>query len=289
MHTGWFSVRFDPDANRLGLQVSDSLLPVLPAVIWRVRALFDLDAHPQAINSVLHADFPEGDGLRVPGCFDGFELAVRAILGQQITVAAARTLAIRLTEQLGDAITTPHPPLHRLFPTAQALASVSANTLGELGIVRQRQEALMSLARAVLEGSLVLNAHADVRTTTQTLQALPGIGPWTAQYIAMRALRWPDAWPEGDVALIKALGIEGRGRAATLEAGRDQLAPDVRQLVQLGNDALQWPRGGEQLAVQLDDVGLELGQIAIVFGILIVLFILLKIFKVNQFKFKINL
>lgn len=224
MHTGWFSARFDLDAHRLWLQVSDSLLPVLPAVIWRVRALFDLDAHPQAINAVLHADFPEGDGLRVPGCFDGFELAVRAILGQQITVAAARTLAIRLTERLGDVITTPHPPLHRLFPTAQALASVSANTLGELGIVRQRQEALMSLARAVLEGSLVLNAHADVRTTTQALQALPGIGPWTAQYIAMRALRWPDAWPEGDVALIKALGIEGRGRAATLEAGRQSTA-----------------------------------------------------------------
>lgn len=223
-HTGWFSVRFDPDANRLGLQVSDSLLPVLPAVIWRVRALFDLDANPLAINSALHADFPAGDGLRVPGCFDGFELAVRAILGQQITVAAARTLAIRLTERLGEAITTPHPQLHRLFPTAQALASVSPDILGELGIVRQRQAALQSLARAVVEGGLVLNAFADAHTTTQALQALPGIGPWTAQYIAMRALRWPDAWPVGDVALIKTLGIEGRGRAAALEADRQSAA-----------------------------------------------------------------
>ena len=220
-HTGWFSARFEPDAHRLRLSVSDSLHAVLPAVIWRVRALFDLDADPQAINAVLNPDFPAGDGLRLPGAFDGFELAVRAVLGQQITVAAARTLAVRLTERLGEPISTDNPQLNRLFPTPEVLAGVDASVLGELGIVRQRQAALQALARTVLDGQLDLNAHADVERTTQTLLALPGIGPWTAQYIAMRALRWPDAWPVGDVALTRALGLpQHRGAAAQREAER---------------------------------------------------------------------
>jgi len=219
-HIGWFSAEFDPDHHRVWLQVSDSLLPALPSVIWRVRALFDLDAQPEAINTVLHTDFPAGDGLRVPGSFDGFELAVRAILGQQITVAAARTLAARLTERLGEPLSTPWPQLHRIFPSAAVIAATSTNTLGEMGIVRQRQTALQTLARAVLDGSLVLDAHAPVPSTLQALQALPGIGPWTAQYIALRALRWPDAWPASDVALHKALGIQARGRPAALEAER---------------------------------------------------------------------
>lgn len=221
VHTGWLSARFEPEKHRLQLSVSDGLHAVLPAVIWRVRALFDQDADPQAINSVLHADFPGGDGLRVPGAFDGYELAVRAVLGQQITVAAARTLAVRLSERLGETITTDDPTLNRLFPTPEVLASVDANVLGELGIVRQRQTALQALARAVLDGQLDLSAHADVARATQTLVALPGIGPWTAQYIAMRALRWPDAWPVGDVALTKALGLpQHRGATAQHEAER---------------------------------------------------------------------
>jgi len=220
-HTGWLCARFEPAAHRLCLSVSDSLHAVLPAVIWRVRALFDLDADPLAINAVLHRDFPTGDGLRVPGAFDGFELAVRAVLGQQISVAAARTLAVRLTERLGEAISTDIPQLKRLFPTPHALANIDASALGELGIVRQRQTALQSLARAVLDGHLDLSAHADVDRATQALVALPGIGPWTAQYIALRALRWPDAWPVGDVALTKALGLpEHRCLAAQREAAR---------------------------------------------------------------------
>lgn len=221
IHAGWFSARFEPDAHRLRLSVSDSLHAVLPAVIWRVRALFDLDADPQAINSVLHTDFPAADGLRVPGAFDGFELAVRAVLGQQITVAAARTLAVRLVERLGEPIRTGDPALTLFFPTPEVLASVEASVLGALGIVRQRQVALQALARAVLDGRLDLSVHADVHRATQSLLALPGIGPWTAQYIAMRALRWPDAWPAGDVALTKALGLpQHRGAAAQREAAR---------------------------------------------------------------------
>lgn len=205
---GWYLARFDPKRAQLLLQVGDSLRQVLPQVIRRVRHCLDLDADPHAISAVLHAQFPNGDALRVPGSPDGFELAVRAVLGQQITVAAARTLAQRLVAQWGDTVATPHARLNRLFPTAQALASANADTLGALGVVRQRQNAIQALARAVAGGQLRLSPGVDVAATMTALKALPGIGDWTAHYIAMRALRWPDAFPNGDVALHKALGLQ---------------------------------------------------------------------------------
>ena len=212
--TGWLSARFDTSRHQVLLQTSDSLYPVLPLVIRRVRAMLDLDADPAAINAVLHPHFPSGDGLRVPGAFDGFELAVRAVLGQQITVAAARTLGQRLVERLGEPVDTPWPTLHRLFPTAATLAAADGEVLGQLGIVRQRQAAIVALARAVDSGALSLHAGADVAQTTAALCELPGIGDWTAQYIAMRVLRWPDAFPAGDVALHKALDVQGHKHPA---------------------------------------------------------------------------
>lgn len=218
VHTGWLETAFDTARSLVALSVSDSLLPVLPQVIARVRAMLDLDADPAAIAAVLHGDFPEGDGLRVPGCFDGFELAVRAVLGQQITVAAARTLAQRLVERFGTPIETPWPGLSRLFPAPAVLAAAEGEALGQLGIVRQRQAAIVALARAVDTGQLALHAHADVPATTAALCQLPGIGDWTAQYIAMRALRWPDAFPSGDVALHKALGMQGARQPARAAA-----------------------------------------------------------------------
>lgn len=221
--TGWLAARFDggaaaarggPPKPHVVLRVSSSLLPALPGVIARVRGLLDLDADPEAINAVLHGDFPRGDGLRVPGAWDGFELAVRAVLGQQVTVAAARTLAQRVVERWGDPVATPWPDLCRLFPTPAVLAACDGDALGQLGIVRQRQAAIVALSRAVAEGRLLLHAAADVAGTIAALRALPGIGDWTAQYIAMRALRWPDAFPSGDVALHKALAVQSAPRPA---------------------------------------------------------------------------
>lgn len=220
--TGWLAARFDAGAGPRGgppkpqvhLRVSASLLPLLPGVIARVRGLFDLDADPDAIHAVLRADFPQGEGLRVPGAWDGFELAVRAVLGQQVTVAAARTLAQRLVERWGESTETPWPELTRLFPSPAALAACEPDALGQLGIVRQRQAAILALSRAVAEGRLALHAAADVEATLAALRALPGIGDWTAHYIAMRALRWPDAFPAGDVALHKALGVRSAPRPA---------------------------------------------------------------------------
>src|SRR5204862_1644024 len=106
-HKGWIDASFDEERHQVLLRVSDSLGEVLPLVIRRVRAAFDLDAEPHEINAVLHASFPRGDGLRVPGAFSGYELAVRAVLGQQITVAAARTLAQRLVDRFGEDVETP--------------------------------------------------------------------------------------------------------------------------------------------------------------------------------------
>ncbi len=212
--TGWLSAQFDTTRHLVLLHTSESLYPALPEVIRRVRAMLDLDADPAAINAVLGPVFPGREGLRVPGAFDGFELAVRAVLGQQITVAAARTLGQRLVEHLGEPVATPWPDLNRLFPTPSVLASASEDTLGRLGIVRQRQAAIVALARAVDNGALALDAMADVPATLASLCALPGIGDWTAQYIAMRVLRWPDAFPAGDVALHKALGVQGERNPA---------------------------------------------------------------------------
>lgn len=216
VHTGWLTARFDPVEPGVWLTVGESLCDALPLVIARVRAWLDLDADPAVIDACLSSPLDGGGaasqgalaGLRVPGCLDGFELAVRAILGQQVTVAAGRTLAERLVERFGEPMGTPVPGLDRLFPTPDVLALADGDALGQLGIVRQRQAAVQALARALADGHLSLDASADVPTTLAALTALPGIGDWTAQYIALRALCWPDAFPAGDVALQKALGVD---------------------------------------------------------------------------------
>lgn len=212
-HTGWVVCTFNAAQHQVLLQVSDSLRGVLPLVMRRMRALLDLDADPHAIHEVLGARFPDTPGLRVPGCVDGFELAVRAVLGQQITVAAARTLAQRVVATFGEPVDTPLPGVTRLFPSASVLARAGGEALGQLGIVKQRQAAITALAQAVASGALALHAGVDVAATVAQLKTFPGIGDWTAQYIAMRALRWPDAFPAGDVALHKALGVKGEREA----------------------------------------------------------------------------
>jgi AraC family transcriptional regulator, regulatory protein of adaptative response / DNA-3-methyladenine glycosylase II len=212
--TGWLQWRFEPARCLVHLQVSDSLHNALPTVIARMRAALDLDADPKAINAVLGAQFAGTEGIRVPGSMDGFEVAIRAIVGQQVTVAAGRTLTKRIAHTFGEAIQTPHPELTRLFPTPAALAQATPDALGTLGIVKQRQAAIIALSQAVDSGTLDLNTPVNALATVEQLKALPGIGDWTAQYIAMRALRWPDAFPAGDVALHNALGLRGEKHPA---------------------------------------------------------------------------
>lgn len=189
------------------------------------RRLCDLDADPVAIDGALGASHPalsrsvaQAPGLRVPGQFDGFEVAVRAVLGQQVSVAAARTtagaLAARLGQEAGDSGGGAWPAL--LFPTPQALAEVDP---GDLGVPRSRGRALVALARAVADGRLDLSAGADRDATRAALESLPGIGPWTAGYIAMRALRDPDAMPHADLVVRRVAEAEG------LDPGLDTARP----------------------------------------------------------------
>jgi AraC family transcriptional regulator of adaptative response / DNA-3-methyladenine glycosylase II len=214
-HVGWVEATFDEARCHMVLRIAPSLREVLPLVIHRVRAWLDVDADPAPINALLLRDFPGTEGLRVPGCMDGYELAVRAVLGQQITVAAARTLSQRLLDRFGTPISTPWPELTRLFPTPAVLARAGGDALGQLGIVKTRQAAIVAIAQAVDAGRIVLHGGAEVSATVAALKALPGIGDWTAQYIAMRALRWPDAFPAGDVALHKALRVQDKTQSAT--------------------------------------------------------------------------
>jgi AraC family transcriptional regulator of adaptative response / DNA-3-methyladenine glycosylase II len=145
-------------------------------------------------------------GLRVPGAFDGFELTVRAVLGQQVSVPAATTLAGRLAARFGEPIVTPFPGLDRLSPTAARLAETRLEEWTGLGIPLRRAETIRALARAALGGELPLDSGPAPEEIVARLLRLPGIGEWTAQYIAMRAGRWPDAFPHDDLGLRKALG-----------------------------------------------------------------------------------
>ena len=216
-HLGWVAIAMSPAKPALRVAVSASLAKAVPPVLSRVKALMDLACHPAEVAQVLGALAESHPGLRVPGAFDGFEVAVRAVLGQQVSVAAARTLAGRFAAAFGDAIETPFASLTTLFPTAERVADLPPERIARLGMPGARARTVAALAVAVADGSLVLMPYADVEATLERLRALPGIGEWTAQYIAMRALAWPDAFPHTDLGVMKALGGAGARRA--LEAG----------------------------------------------------------------------
>jgi AraC family transcriptional regulator of adaptative response / DNA-3-methyladenine glycosylase II len=210
-HSGWVEVRNDADRRSLVVTLPHSLTPVLPALLGRLRNLFDLSARPDVIALVLQESRVLRDGvtthpgLRVPGAFDGFELALRAVLGQQVTVKAATTLAGRVAEKFGRPVITPHPELSRFTPTAERLSKARERDLSSLGILPSRARSIAELAKEI-HGGLALEPGADAEAAMGQLVALPGIGPWTASYIAMRALRWTDAFPKEDIVLRKRLG-----------------------------------------------------------------------------------
>ncbi len=224
-HRGWVCVRDTPDRSTLRVELTRSLTPALPALLGRLRHLFDLSARPDLIDTHLARDSALADlvlanpGVRVPGAFDGFELALRAILGQQVSVAAATTLAGRVTAAFGAPITTPYAGLDRISPTPASLAAATADELAALGIVASRARCIIALAGAVSREELRLEPGADPEAAMAALVALPGIGGWTAHYIAMRALRWPDAFPSEDLIVRRALGGLTPARAAARSDG----------------------------------------------------------------------
>ncbi len=209
----------DPGGSGLRCAVSPSDPRDLAAAVERVRRIADLDADPVAVHDVLAQD-PElvpdlerHPGLRVPGHPDGFELAVRAVLGQQVSLASARTATERLVEELGAPLVFPWGSVTRLFPTAEAIATAGPDRIRG---PRTRARTLVTLAERTLSGAAVLDGSADRTDVAAALVAVPGIGPWTAGYIAMRGLGDPDVVLDGDVGLHSALGLRGR-------TGRDEL------------------------------------------------------------------
>ncbi|CAE6924465.1 DNA-3-methyladenine glycosylase II [Pseudomonas marincola] len=205
---GWFSVAPSAEAPALILRVSPGSEACIPALTQRVRKMFDLDANPALINQHLSADttlaplLARNPGLRLPTAFDPFEQAVRAIVGQQVTVKAAVTVTGRLVERLGKPLSGPSTPgVERLFPTAAAIAAADLQGIGMPG---KRVETLQNFAREIASGNLQLSMQMGYQALVERLCALPGIGPWTAEYIALRAFGEPDAFPDSDLGLLKA-------------------------------------------------------------------------------------
>ena len=219
---GWVSVTHDDGRPALRAEVSLSLAGALMPLVSRLRALFDLDARPDAVaahlghDPRLRASLRRRPGLRVVGALDGFEAAVRVVLGQQVSVAAATTVAGRVAGALGEPIATPFPGLTRLGVTPAALAEAGEDRLAGLGMPGARARTLGALGREVAGGRLALERGVDLETVRAALLEVPGVGPWTADVVAMRALGAPDAFPSGDLGVLRALGVRSPREAEAM-------------------------------------------------------------------------
>ncbi len=215
---GAVHARFDPVRERVVARLTLPSPRVLRPAIWRLRALFDLDANSAAIDAelardpALAADVRHRPGIRVPGTWDPFEFACRAVIGQQVSVKGARTIALRLAARCGEALPDDlgtsgngDAGLDRLFPTA---ADVVDADLDGLGMPGRRVEALRAVARAFHDGPLADARSLAPDVLRATIAGLPGVGPWTAETIAMRAIGDPDAFPGTDLGVLKALGLD---------------------------------------------------------------------------------
>ncbi|RMX07905.1 DNA-3-methyladenine glycosylase 2 family protein [Corticibacter populi] len=227
----WFALRPWPGGQQaLQLQLHGLAAEQLPEVVRRIRRMFDLDADPRSIHAVLAQDaelqpqVAAHPGQRIPGGWDGFEMAVRAVLGQQVSVAAARTLAVRLVQRWGAPLQAssaarsgvPGEGLTHRFPRPEVLRDAD---LTAIGLPAARARTIRAVAGALLDGQLDFRPDQTLEAFVERWCALPGIGPWTAHYIAMRALGHPDAFPAGDLVLQKTLAAAGaRLTAAALEA-----------------------------------------------------------------------
>jgi AraC family transcriptional regulator, regulatory protein of adaptative response / DNA-3-methyladenine glycosylase II len=215
---GWLAVEPVKGKNALRVTLSLSLVPVLLPALARVKSLFDLAAEPQQIAAHLGSLALDHPGLRVPGAFDGFEIAVRTILGQQVSVKAATTLMGRFVQCFGEPMETPFPALTHLTPTAEQVAQADISAITSLGILETRAKSIVALAQAVAERPLSLTPGSSIDQTIAQLQELPGIGPWTAHYIAMRVLADPDAFLPTDLGIRQALGETSPKRILAIAA-----------------------------------------------------------------------
>ena len=210
--SGWIRVEDDPAHNALTLSMNESLEPVASIVAARVRSMFDLDCNPEAVSEALSPldDIRPGAnvlGTRLPGCFNPFETCCRAVLGQQVSVAAANKLAARIVEAFGPRVDTGIEGLERAWPSSQEIGAIDdiTDAFGQLGVIRTRSAVLAEIARMVESSDLHIDEPADPIEQMNTLLSVKGIGPWTANYIAMRAFSHPDAFLEKDSGVAHAL------------------------------------------------------------------------------------
>jgi AraC family transcriptional regulator of adaptative response / DNA-3-methyladenine glycosylase II len=235
-HSGWIEIGLNDGKASLEVFVSNSLKKVLPAVLARVKNLTDVCCNPAEINERLGILSAANPGLRVPGTFDGFEIAVRAILGQQVSVKAARTLLGRFVERFGANQLCGVGGLTNAFPLAEEIATLPYAEVAELGMPETRAVSVVEMAKAVANGFVSLSPGVDVEDATEKMRSLPGIGDWTAQYIAMRALGWPDAFPHTDLGVMRAMGERNPRRVlAAAECWRPWRAYAVLHLWNGGN------------------------------------------------------
>lgn len=249
---GWLRVSAWPnDEHALKLELHCPQPTQLLGVVTKLRRMFDLDANPQAIADTFRCDAILGPliarrpGLRLPGGWDGFEIAVRAILGQQISVAAARTLATRIVQRWGEPLPlSPMTGLERLFPTPAALAQAD---LREIGLTTTRATTVCGMAQALLDGQVDFRAEQSLDEFIARWIALPGIGEWTAHYIAMRALSDPDAFPAADLILRRkattdAAALSTKALTQRADAWRPWRAYAVIHLWRSASDAVPLPQ-----------------------------------------------
>lgn len=213
--SGWLRVAHLPQRRQLEVEVAPSLSPVLMPLLTQVRAQFDLDANPCVIEAHLRRDtllarhIDALPGVRVPGAFDAFALAVRAVLGQQVSVAGATTLSGRLVARFGDPAATPFAQVTHHFPRAQVLAAAEVADIARIGMPQSRGQTIRELARFAAGDGLRLPPGCTLDEAVARLKSVRGIGDWTAHYIALRALRFSDAFPAGDLGLQKAAAGNG--------------------------------------------------------------------------------
>lgn len=211
----WIQVANQPEKNTIAVTMSAELLPVLSQVLAKIRNLFDLSCDPYAIyEGLLSMNNIYSNlctlGIRVPGCFNPFEMSVRAVLGQQITIKAAKTLAARITEKFGVRIETGIEGLTHVFPEPEDILILKdkiTDSLGELGIIKTRAKTILELASAFVNKEIDFNFCIHPEEEIKKLMRISGIGNWTAQYIAMRAMGWTDAFLETDYGIKKALAL----------------------------------------------------------------------------------
>ncbi len=208
--TGWLRIKHLATKHQLEVSLSSAFAHELMPLLARIRSQFDVDANPVVIaahlstDSLLAQQIVKTPGLRVPGAFDVFELAIRAVLGQQVSVAGATTLSARLVSKFGELADTPFPKITHYFPTPQRLATAEPSEIAAIGLPLARATAIRNLAQFAVQGDLKIKPGASLHDVVTHLKTVGGIGEWTAQYIAMRALRFTDAFPAGDLGLQKA-------------------------------------------------------------------------------------